>query len=191
MTRNITRAAALAALAGVLVLGAAACGDDDDSSDAVDATPTTISPVDGSGVTGTATLAVADGRLQGAIELSGLPPDTAHAMHIHGVPGEDHGCAEDERTTEHMAELGNIEADGDGDALLEVDMGAPDDTVRDGTYIMIHRDPMDMPMGAEGDEPDNSAALDGAMIIPVHAGEDHSAPAMDNPPIACGEFVDG
>ena len=190
------RGAALVALAAtILALGAAGCGDDGDEAED-HTTAIGFSQIADSGVSGEVDLTQDGTRVTGNIEVFGLEPGTAHAMHIHGVAGKDHGCAEDERTSEHLINLPDVTADDEGVGRIEIDIEGPADAIREGTYIMVHQDPT--PGSMDGDMSGGGAdATSQAQVILVHAGEDHSTTeeaeahqAMDNPPIACAEFTD-
>ncbi len=199
MIRTRRGAALIAVTAVTLALGVAGCGDDDNG-DGSSTTSIEFSQIADSGVSGEVDLSQERNRVIGTIEVSGLEPGSAHAMHIHGVTGEDHGCAEDERTTNHMIELPSIEADDQGVGRLDLDVEGPADSIREGTYIMVHQNPDTDHMSNDGDSnesEDFDATSETPRIILVHAGEDHSTPedekahAMgDNPPIACAEFTD-
>jgi hypothetical protein len=194
---NLKRCGATAvALAATLTLGLAGCSDGDSDSES-DGESTTIgfSQIADSGVSGEVDLRQEGNRVVGRIEVTGLDSGTAHAMHIHGVTGEDHGCAESERTTNHMIELPDIEADDQGVGVVDLDVEGPSDAIREGTYIMVHQNPGGMAMDESQSEGTDETSE--AKIILVHEGEDHSTPeeaethAMgDNPPIACAEFTD-
>lgn len=133
--------------------------------------------VDGSGVSGTAELTVRDGRIQGTVSVRGLSPDSSHAMHIHGVAGEEHGCAPDERTAEHLSDLPDAKADASGNATVRVDVEDPGDAMRSGTYLMVHRDPGATAHHSAG--PRRSTSRPRMMFA-------HSTKV--NPPLACGGF---
>lgn len=137
----------------------------------------TLDGIDGSGVSGTGSLVAADGRIRGTVRLLGMDAGSVHAMHIHGVAGENHGCADAERTDEHLVDLPDVTADADGHAVVQVDVEDPGDAIRAGTYLMVHRDPT---------EDDHHASLDrttdsGPRVIFAHS-------STPNPGIACGEF---
>ena len=196
---NRRRGAALAALAAAtLALGLAGCGDDDADTGEGDEETTAIpfSSIADSGASGQVSLTQDGDRVSGTIELDGLEPGTAHAMHVHGVAGEDHGCAEPERTAEHLIDLPDLLADDDGVGRIEIDVESPLQAIRSGTYIMVHRDPGAHDAEMDGmDDGMGDATSSAARIILVHNGEDHSSPedaeahrAGDNPPIACAEF---
>jgi hypothetical protein len=200
MMTHRRRGAALVALAAtILALGAAGCGDDGDEA-ADHTTAIGFSQIADSGVSGQVDLTQDGTRVTGNIEVSGLEPGTAHAMHIHGMAGKDHGCAEDERTSEHLINLPDVTADDEGVGRIEIDIEGPADAIREGTYIMVHQNPtpasMDGDMSGDTLRGDADATSQAGLIL-VHAGEDHSTQeeaeahrAKDNPPIACAEFTD-
>ncbi len=135
-----------------------------------------LAAVDGSGVSGTAELTARDGRIQGIVSVRGLPAGSSHAMHIHGVAGEDHGCAPDERTDEHLANLPDAKADASGNATVRVDIEDPGDALRSGTYLMVHRDPG---AAAHHSSSPNRTTNRPRMMF---------AHSTKNPPVACGAF---
>jgi len=200
MIRRRRLAALTVVSASVLALGLAGCGDDDGADGA--SSDVALSPVNDSGVTGSVDLTQDGDRLTGVIEVVGLEPGSGHAAHLHGVAGEDHGCAEAKRTTSHLVSFPAIEAGDDGVGRIDVEMEAPADSVRSGTYVMVHQDPPTDDVGHDssgGDDETDAEQSSAARIILVHNGEDHSTEAEEeqhaatagmNPPIACGELGD-
>lgn len=194
MNRNSQRALALVVALGLTLVGASACSDDGDDS-AAGGSEITVNEIDASGVSGTATLSEEDGRVRGTIVLTGFEPSTRHAAHIHGVAGEDHGCAAADRTDEHLVNLPDLVANSEGRANLSLDIAAPEGTIRTGTYLMVHANPTADTMETDMDSNDDGASA-GPSIVLVHNGEDHSteeeadahAAATANPAVACGEF---
>jgi hypothetical protein len=127
LARIAVPVAATLALAGGLV----ACGDDDDDSVVDDATEAVtpedegtgtggdgartieLAALNGSGVSGTATLSQTGDQLMVVIEAAGLEADQPHAQHIHqpedGSP----------------ATCPGPDADGDGDGVVSLEEGLP------------------------------------------------------------------
>jgi hypothetical protein len=148
------------ALTTVLAMGAVACEDDDDGNGdatatqpagetpagetpAGDATPTesaaggdavevTINEVDGSGVTGTATLTPTDSGFDAEVSAEGLEEGT-HASHIH----QGSTCAD---PTAGVAEpLGDVVADAAGSGTGNISSTNQLSTYQDGnSYVAVH-----------------------------------------------------
>lgn len=139
----------------------------------------TLAEIDGSGVSGTARLTASGGRIRGTITVTGLTPNTEHAMHIHGVAGENHGCAADQRTDEHLVNLPDVEADANGTATVTVDEADPGDAVRVGVYLMVHENATDHSHGTTSTSDDDASS--GPRVIFAHS-------TTPNRGVACGEF---
>jgi Cu/Zn superoxide dismutase len=73
-----------------------------------------LSPLNNSGVTGTATLSLNGNMLTVTIEASGLEPNKEHAQHIHGF-----------MENNRKATCPTIAADTNGDGLVDLGEGAP------------------------------------------------------------------
>jgi Cu-Zn family superoxide dismutase len=95
-----------------------------------------LKPTEGSRVSGTVTFVAADGKLRVVADLQGLEPGK-HGFHIHekgdcSAPdassagghfnpvGTPHGAQTDPAEKRHVGDLGNVEADADGKAHLEL-----------------------------------------------------------------------
>lgn len=174
------RVRTLAAAGLAAVIGAAGCGGGSDG--AVELRAIGLEDLQGS-----AELRQEGSNVVGMIRVTGLEPLSAHAAHIHGVPGEHHGCEEERRTTNHLVNLPDVVADESGVAEMTINVRAPDGTIRDGTYLMLHTNPA--ASHHEGGAPTGSRR-DPAAILAAYMPVDDSAGAADNPPIACAEFTD-
>ncbi len=181
--RLIAAAAALVVATGFAVGG---CGDEESSATG---SGVALQPIGASGVTGSVGLVQSGTTVSGTIRIDGLQPGSSHDAHIHGVAGEDHACAADQRTSEHLVDLPNIVADDKGVAQAEINVTAPEDTIRTGTYLMVHALPGAHPGGGEGvdheQSNDSAATAILAAYVPVHGG---APTAPYNPAIACADF---
>lgn len=160
----IRRAAAVVILSIGLI--AAGCGDDDAGSGAE------LKPIDSGGPRGSIDLAQEGDQITGTIRLAGLEPGSAHAAHLHGEPGGEFSCS-GERTSAHLINFPDLVADDEGVAELSVEITAPAETLRAGTYVMAHENPRTM----------GEVATEAVVVEPGKA----MMMAMENPPIACGD----
>lgn len=186
------RLVAIGAAFLVAATGLASAGCDGETTGS--ATGVRFEALSGEELTGAADLAQSGARVSGTISIVGLEPGSAHAAHVHGVAGEDHGCAEEERTSEHLVELPDVVADDDGVVEVEIDVTAPEGSIREGTYLMIHAQPDAHSArgtahhAGHGDSSAREATMTSSAYARVN-GAASSTP--ENPPIACAEFEDG
>jgi Cu-Zn family superoxide dismutase len=132
----------------------------------------TLKPTQGNQAAGTVTFAPDAGRTRVVARVSGLPPGL-HGFHVHekgdcSAPdamsagghfnphGKAHGDAQG--AARHAGDLGNLSADKDGNAALEITVeglslspGAPDSVI--GRSVVVHANPDDLksqPAGNSG-----------------------------------------
>ena len=141
---------------------------------AADANPALIAvltPTEGNDVTGTVTFTETDGKVTVEAKVMGLKPNSEHGFHIHefgdisaadgksagghyNPEGHDHALPETE--TRHAGDLGNLEADADGNATLKITVDninlveGKDPII--GRGLIVHADPDDggQPTGNAG-----------------------------------------
>ncbi len=197
MRSRLTPARLAFLAAAPFALIAAACGD---SSEEGAASHTfTLSALEDSGVTGSAELSQDGDQVTGSIELSGFEPNTAHAMHLHGEAEGTFGCAEEDRTSNHLIDFPDLEADADGNVKADVSIEAAEGTLREGTYVMVHAVGMGETLEAEDGEEEGAMEMeeddameememeeDEAMEEEV-ADDGHNHVHGTNPGVTCGE----
>ena len=122
-------------LVGVVTIAAIACDDDDENGGAGELT-VTLSEMEGSGVTGTATLTEDDdGTTRVLVSMEGLPEEP-HANHIHHVTCDNQGAV-------HLT-LEELQAGADGVAEATTTDFPEEDPDRElnyfavGHYIAVH-----------------------------------------------------
>lgn len=131
-----------------------------------------IHPVGESGVNGSVSFEKASGGVKVTAQVSGLEPNTKHGFHIHefgdlgsadassagghfNPGGHDHALPE--KDMRHAGDLGNLEADGEGNATLEITvdnikLGAgPQGILGRGVIIHAKEDDGGQPTGNAGD----------------------------------------
>lgn len=137
----------------------------------VDKLVAVMRPTEGNEVSGTVTFTQVDSQVRVQANISGLTPDQEHAIHVHefgddrsddgtstgghyNPEGLPHGLPDE--SERHAGDLGNLEADGDGNASYEimldnVTLGSAHNPVI-GRAVIIHAEPDDgsQPVGAAG-----------------------------------------
>ena len=131
-----------------------------------------IAPVGGSNVSGSVLFEQASGGVKVTAKIGGLEPNTKHGFHIHeygdttaldgssagghyNPEGHDHALPTEKMR--HAGDLGNLEADAEGNAMLEITVDnvslAGDMNPIIGRAIIIHAKPDDggQPTGNAGD----------------------------------------
>lgn len=91
-----------------------------------------MNPVGNSGVSGSATLADANGQVQVAVQLTGFQPNTAHAGHIHQGTCDSPGSV--------VAPLQEITAGADGAGSMTTTVQVPMNTVMNGQHIIAYHE---------------------------------------------------
>lgn len=91
-----------------------------------------IQPAEAGGPQGAGVLRHRDGRLSGWVIVSGLEPNTRHAVHFHG-PNSSCGTKADP-----VAIHPDLEADSNGLATAQLDIAAPTNILRPGYYYNVH-----------------------------------------------------
>jgi hypothetical protein len=94
-----------------------------------------ITPSLAGGPRGVALLTFEDGRLRGRVLVSGLEPNTRHAVHFHGP---DSACGE---KADPVAVHPDLVADAEGTASARVDVSTPTNVLEAGFYYNVHAEP--------------------------------------------------
>ena len=129
-----------------------------------------LQPTEGNKVSGTVTFVSEDGSIKVTADLEGLEPGQ-HGFHIHekgdcsapdassagehfNPTGAPHGGPADPADKRHVGDLGNIEADSDGKAHLELDdkvISLEGENSIIGKAVVIHAQPDDLKTDPAGE----------------------------------------
>lgn len=150
-----------------------------------------LNPTEGSNTEGVVVLSDADGGISVKANVSGLEPNSKHGFHIHefgdvtsadgksagghfNPAGHDHGLPGTEER--HAGDMGNLEADEDGVAKLDMTLGkglVPDGLASlNGRAIVVHAKPDD------GGQPTGNAGVRIAVGV-IGLGNPDSDPMMN------------
>ena len=92
-----------------------------------------LNAVGGSGVQGVAYLRQVGQKVTGWVVVWGLPPNSAHAMHIHGPKGT---CAK--QASNVVVPFADITADADGVAFATISGKSTSQSLKKGFYLNVH-----------------------------------------------------
>lgn len=154
--RTPRRALCCAAALIAVIAGLGGCGDGADGRSYA----LSISPLADDGPRGQGNLTQDGETVTGTIVISDLDAGVAYALELRGKEGETFGCEEDERTDDRLIEFPEFTAGDGGDADIEVDLTAPEETLRAGAILVVHAGPQGaQDYGVTSDEPLACAVL--------------------------------